>query len=262
MSRLSSWRTDGSPWQVAQPIADLATVLRHYGYTVGTIGNQAHLADATPEDHTPFSITGWPKPNPYPWVHACDVMPPRPGSGLPPLAQLGAQIAADRNAAVHEIGWLKYMNWTTAAGRCIHESWKPDHATTRSSDVGHIHLSARTDWTHAHAAYDPVARIRGKAKAPTTPAPDAPPGKAPPAPTVPPFSRALVYTPGRAMMRGADVRTWQERMRQRRWTIGVDAIYGPQSAGVCRQFQRDKGLTVDGIVGPRTWNASWTAPVT
>jgi len=59
-----------------------------------------------------------------------------------------------------------------------------------------------------------------------------------------------------------DVRTWQQKMRDRGWSIDVDQIYGPQSDGVCRQFQAEKGLGVDGLVGPDTWNATWNAPVT
>jgi N-acetyl-anhydromuramyl-L-alanine amidase AmpD len=59
-----------------------------------------------------------------------------------------------------------------------------------------------------------------------------------------------------------DVRTWQAKMRDRGWTIGVDQQFGPQSEDVCRKFQREKGLTADGLVGPQTWSMTWTAPVT
>jgi peptidoglycan hydrolase-like protein with peptidoglycan-binding domain len=51
-------------------------------------------------------------------------------------------------------------------------------------------------------------------------------------------------------------------MAHRGWTIAVDGDFGPQSASVCTQFQTEKHLTVDGMVGPQTWNASWTAPIT
>jgi peptidoglycan hydrolase-like protein with peptidoglycan-binding domain len=74
--------------------------------------------------------------------------------------------------------------------------------------------------------------------------------------------RYLVYTPGHAMIRGDDVRDWQKRMRARGWTIAVDGIYGPASAKVAEAFQREKGLTADGVVGPLTWGAAWTAPIT
>lgn len=56
--------------------------------------------------------------------------------------------------------------------------------------------------------------------------------------------------------------TWQAQMAARGWTIGVDGCYGPQSAGVCRQFQAEKGLSVDGVVGPQTWAATWNTPIT
>ncbi|MFF7368928.1 N-acetylmuramoyl-L-alanine amidase [Streptomyces tricolor] len=57
-------------------------------------------------------------------------------------------------------------------------------------------------------------------------------------------------------------RTWQEQMRRRGWTIDVDGAYGEQSRRVCLAFQREKSLTVDGVVGRDTWQASWRAPVT
>lgn len=58
------------------------------------------------------------------------------------------------------------------------------------------------------------------------------------------------------------VSTWQQQMSNRGWSIGVDGQYGPQSEGVCRQFQSEKGLAADGLVGPQTWATTWTAPVT
>jgi hypothetical protein len=58
------------------------------------------------------------------------------------------------------------------------------------------------------------------------------------------------------------VKTWQQKMRDRGWSIGVDGCYGPESEDVCRQFQAEKGLSVDGDVGPKTWDKTWSAPVT
>ncbi|NDU74297.1 hypothetical protein GWI34_16880 [Actinomadura sp. DSM 109109] len=71
--------------------------------------------------------------------------------------------------------------------------------------------------------------------------------------------------PGRflALMQGDDVHTWQDKMRKRGWTsLKVDGIYGTHSEEVCRSFQQKKGLVVDGIVGPKTWEATWKAPIT
>jgi hypothetical protein len=59
-----------------------------------------------------------------------------------------------------------------------------------------------------------------------------------------------------------NVRTWQAQMSARGWSITPDGMYGDQSYDVCRQFQAEKGLSVDGLVGPQTWSTSWTASVT
>jgi peptidoglycan hydrolase-like protein with peptidoglycan-binding domain len=61
---------------------------------------------------------------------------------------------------------------------------------------------------------------------------------------------------------GGAVRTLQQRLKDRGWSLGVDGSYGPSTESVVRAFQKDKGLHVDGVVGPRTWAALWTAPVT
>jgi peptidoglycan hydrolase-like protein with peptidoglycan-binding domain len=36
---------------------------------------------------------------------------------------------------------------------------------------------------------------------------------------------------------------------------GADGVFGPNTQAAVLQFQRSRGLTVDGIVGPRTWAA-------
>lgn len=93
-------------------------------------------------------------------------------------------------------------------------------------------------------------------------APPAPEVKPPPTQTVPPLHVDYFGPANGHNYRCADVRTWQQQMHNRGWTISVDGVYGPQSETVCRQFQAEKHLSVDGLVGPNTWKASWTAPVT
>jgi peptidoglycan hydrolase-like protein with peptidoglycan-binding domain len=51
-------------------------------------------------------------------------------------------------------------------------------------------------------------------------------------------------------------------MAERGWTLAVDGVFGQQTARVCRQFQAEKAMHVDGIVDARTWAAAWTEPVT
>lgn len=60
----------------------------------------------------------------------------------------------------------------------------------------------------------------------------------------------------------ADLRRWQQRMRDRGWDITVDGLYGPQTAKVAHAFQAEKGLVADGLIGPVTWATAWTAPIT
>lgn len=244
----TQWSADGRPFRLARPVADLTAVLRRYGYTVGTIGNSAHLTARTPEDHTPYSATGWPRPSPYPWGHACDVMPPPAGKGLPSLAQLGAQIAADRQSNLPGISWLKYLNWTTSVGRCVHETWMPEHKVRGSHDTGHIHLSARTDHTRVASAYDPVARIRGHV-APLRPA-------VKPKPAVPAFGRVIRVT--NPLMRGRDVAVWQRRMQALKYPIADDGVFGLQSQAALKRFQRSKKITADGVLGPVSWRLAWS----
>lgn len=91
-------------------------------------------------------------------------------------------------------------------------------------------------------------------------------GSAPvsPTPTPPPTGSAPPF-PGTLLVNftsGHGTQTWQGKMAQRGWTITVDDLYGDQSAQVCIQFQMEKGLGIDGIVGLETWNATWNAPIT
>jgi hypothetical protein len=89
------------------------------------------------------------------------------------------------------------------------------------------------------------------------------PVPAPPAPvpSAPPFPGRLMMIAD-PLMEGSDVITWQRRMAYRGWTLTVDGVYGVQTEGVCKQFQEQKKLTVDGVVGPITWEAAWTLPIT
>jgi peptidoglycan hydrolase-like protein with peptidoglycan-binding domain len=56
---------------------------------------------------------------------------------------------------------------------------------------------------------------------------------------------------------GADVEQWQTRMVELGFSLVIDAKYGPNSKEACQQFQAQRGLQVDGIVGPITWAATF-----
>lgn len=169
-----NWIAKGSPFELMRPARAVRDRLRAHGYTVYDIGNRQHLEHEPPEDHTPYSETGYPKRAKYGIGYAADIMPPKPGQRsmlngkvLPTLQQLGAQILKDRKAGVRGISWLKYMNWEPEAdgrGPCYHESWQPNYRRTNSTDRGHIHASALTGFEESDIGddYDPVERFYGE----------------------------------------------------------------------------------------------------
>lgn len=54
---------------------------------------------------------------------------------------------------------------------------------------------------------------------------------------------------------GRGVRVWQQVFRERGYTLSVDGMFGRVTDSVVRQWQRNHGLKVDGIAGPRTWHS-------
>jgi peptidoglycan hydrolase-like protein with peptidoglycan-binding domain len=61
---------------------------------------------------------------------------------------------------------------------------------------------------------------------------------------------------------GAAVQAFQQRLADRRWAVTVDGIDGAGTTAILKQYQQEKGLTVDGIGGPQTWVSLWTEPIT
>jgi peptidoglycan hydrolase-like protein with peptidoglycan-binding domain len=51
------------------------------------------------------------------------------------------------------------------------------------------------------------------------------------------------------------VRTLQDLLRARGHGVTVDGIFGSRTDAAVRDVQRQRGLAVDGIVGPDTWSA-------
>lgn len=173
------WVDDGRPWKFSRPVTALGNRLRAHGYTVYFEGNDDHLKKNTPEDHTPFSATGWPGKSPYPYCMAGDIMPPTPGQRskltgqpLPSLQRLAAQLRKDKIAGYGPAKFLKYLNWEPEGnytGPCYHDSWQPDYSRRDSTDRGHIHYSGRSDYHLSTATddYDLVARTLGEDDMPT-----------------------------------------------------------------------------------------------
>lgn len=146
------WRDNGQPYSDAVPIREQrAALVRIYGPGVlgeqlGTRGNQAHMTAHPPQDHTPFSATGWPVESPYGYGHALD------WSG-PNHERLGNYWIAQRTAG--RSPWVKYINL-----RRVHYAWQPNLTRLTSSDL-HLHESIRSDWTQRSMAHGWAPLRRG-----------------------------------------------------------------------------------------------------
>jgi lysozyme len=64
------------------------------------------------------------------------------------------------------------------------------------------------------------------------------------------------YAGGRAQQ---VVATWQRQLNADGFRVAADGLFGPATEAQCKAFQSASGLVVDGLVGPRTWAATWSA---
>jgi peptidoglycan hydrolase-like protein with peptidoglycan-binding domain len=55
--------------------------------------------------------------------------------------------------------------------------------------------------------------------------------------------------------RSSYVRDLQQSLKDVKYNVGVDGIFGTQTQNVVREFQVEHNLSSDGIVGPKTWAA-------
>jgi hypothetical protein len=66
--------------------------------------------------------------------------------------------------------------------------------------------------------------------------------------------------PGKLLKLGSRSRfltRFQRRMRQLGYELEPDGVFGPQTLGAVQTLQRRAGLSVDGVIGPKTWAAAW-----
>ncbi|MDX1810363.1 MAG: peptidoglycan-binding domain-containing protein, partial [Gammaproteobacteria bacterium] len=75
------------------------------------------------------------------------------------------------------------------------------------------------------------------------------------------YTRALKYQ--LPFMRGEDVLQLQRRLQDLSYLQDgqIDGIFGLNTSNAVKKFQQAKGLTIDGVVGPMTWNEVFTKSV-
>ena len=140
----SRWLALGKPLQPAQPVRDIVGRLSAAypraaaAYQFSWFSNDDHYLADYPQDHTPFSVDGWPHPAPQWWVCATDVMH-RPDLGVD-CHVLARYWLAEARAG--RMPWLKYMIWQ-ATIYDVRYGWR---AQPSAGHFDHIHLSTRTDF--------------------------------------------------------------------------------------------------------------------
>lgn len=72
---------------------------------------------------------------------------------------------------------------------------------------------------------------------------------------LPRIQRLLKLNKGPYMM-GGDVLEYQRLLKAKGYQIDDDGVFGPQTNRITRQFQKDRGLEIDGIVGMQTMAAA------
>jgi len=73
-----------------------------------------------------------------------------------------------------------------------------------------------------------------------------------PGPTPPPTNNCPTLRVG---SRGTAVTRLQQLLTDNGFPVTIDGVFGPRTEAAVRAFQTSRGLTVDGIVGVRTWTA-------
>ncbi len=56
-------------------------------------------------------------------------------------------------------------------------------------------------------------------------------------------------------LKGSQVAELQALLRKKGYMVAIDGDFGPATETIVRQFQKNKKLGADGIVGPKTWQA-------
>jgi peptidoglycan hydrolase-like protein with peptidoglycan-binding domain len=223
---------DGSPFNVFQQAVSPGRRFSH-----GWVAK-----DGSSEQYTTLDMMSWAQAsgNPWYWAFETEGKPGEPLTGpqIVTLARwhnfVGASDLIALRPGDHGIG-THYMGLAAWGAHSCPDPQGQEGKGPRSLQ--------RTDILKAAVALrqsPPVTPVR------------VPPRVAPP--TVPAF-------PG--MMRlgstGGGVRTLQRQLLHRGWAITVDGVYGQATLNTVEEFQRRKGLAVDGEVGPLTWRALWLA---
>jgi hypothetical protein len=239
-------------WRAARSLTTLRSQvnLRFPGRNTasdGIIGDTDHQNRSS--DHNPWYGPGI--------VTAMDIThDPRVGLDMDEMSD---QLQSSRD---RRLKYVIFNRWIMDA-RPQFNPWKWIRYSGANPHTAHMHVSVLASPLCDDTALWGLPMLGGATPAPSPAYPSFP---LPPGYYYGPLDGPKVSISGRhpsdtgAMRSG--LRTWQQRMRDRGWAITPDGYYGAQTRAVALAFQKEKGLHVDGLIGPATWAAAWTAPVT
>lgn len=142
------WVAAGKPVVPAQPTREYVERLKVEFPAAASknlfswYANDSHYKANPPQDHTPYSATGWPGTSPRWIVFATDVMH-RPDLGVDCFELFSYWLA---EAKAGRSPWVKYIIWQ-AKLYDVRNGWAP---TNNDDHYDHVHLSFRTDYQFAH----------------------------------------------------------------------------------------------------------------
>lgn len=138
------WVNAGRPLTPARPVREVVDRMK-VAYPKAAAkslfswyANEAHYQANPPQDHTPFSATGWPLPSPRWYVFATDIMH-RPDLDVDCTVLFPYWLGEARAGRFPS---LKYIIWQ-AKLYSVQNNWGPQ---SNSDHFDHIHLSFRTDF--------------------------------------------------------------------------------------------------------------------
>lgn len=138
------WVNAGRPLTPARPVRDVVDRMK-VAYPKAAAknifswyANEAHYTAVPPQDHTPFSATGWPGVSPRWYVFATDIMH-RVDLGVDCNVLFPYWL---KEAKAGRFPSLKYIIWQ-ARLYSVQNNW---NSQANSDHFDHIHLSFRTDF--------------------------------------------------------------------------------------------------------------------
>jgi len=260
-TKFYSWQTsklnwDAPPYEANSPaLVELDKFLRYVfgGANLGIEGDRPIRKGTSPSSHSFGAALDW-RYEPHSAFPA-DHRWPEPGQLEGILDFLIANSAELGIQAIHQQGrvWRAYRSKLQGGA-----GWK--YQTT--DEAGWLHIEVHKDqWADGRPVTEKIDF--------GTPAPTPEPGPTPeptPPPVTPP-STGGTYMQWLDTIRrpsnGNSVTVLQALLRSLGYSIQVDGAFGKQTEDAVRWFQGLRGLTIDGICGPKTWNAlGSTGPLT